>query len=448
MQYDKLPGNNKICVRAWQGAHVLPGGEFLPCCHTAGVVFDNRYKLDSDDLESININKNNIISARNSGVWKSLRRDMISGVENSICKTCWDMERQIGSSYRMQTNEKFSSSLVSLDYDETGAVSIDTPLIYWDVRNTNLCNMKCVMCSPGYSSMIQQEALDNFGFKRDYPVAPIKAANTDGAVLNVSDQGLVNIRQSVLDNIETIQEIYFAGGEPMISRLHYEILDLLAEHQRFDCMLSYNTNLLKLNYQNIDILNQYWSKFNYIGIGASIDCTGARAEWARNGTRWANIHANIEQIKHYISTVKPNIGLNINATVSMYTVAGLAELIEWFESTGIPGHITMSSILRMPEHFQVKVLPMEYRLALLESLRSYIFSLPNHEKYTQGGDRSGRAGWPSQWSIIERTLQEPEPDNVVELRKLARRHVGALDAVRKTSILEACPEFKEFWYEW
>lgn len=448
MKYQDLPKNNKVCIRAWAAIHTVPTGEVLPCCHTAHIVFD---AVDNSKALShqININHNSLDTIRNQDVWRELRRDMILGVENPICKTCWNFEKTLGSSYRIQANNIYQSDLNNLDFNEAGTISTTDPVVYWDIRDSNLCNMKCVMCGPGYSSMYQQESIDNSTNKKlPYPMSPVR--NHHGelvSVVKLSNQADQQILKKLQDNISSVKEIYFAGGEPIINDMHYNILDLLIAHGRVDCSLSYNTNLLKLSHRGVDLLEAYWGKFKRVAVRASIDSTGARAEWARNGTKWDVINNNADRLVEF-SKKYNNINVGVNATTSMYTLAGLPELISWFESKQFNGGLTMSNVLHTPAYYQIKVLPRELRQHLWNQLNEFINTVNNKHRYTSGGDRSGHAGWPAQWDLLEKIILEAEPENVKDLRSQAKTYITSLDNIRNTNILEACPEFQEFWHTW
>ena len=52
-----------------------------------------------------------------------------------------------------------------------------------------------------------------------------------------------------------VEEIYFAGGEPLISDHHYHIIDKLLENQIYVHTIRYNTNLSTLTYKGRNIID-------------------------------------------------------------------------------------------------------------------------------------------------------------------------------------------------
>jgi len=454
MKYSELPKNNKICVRAWRGAHIVPDGHVLPCCFTSSAI---HVKSMSQELttrqvqDEINISKNNLTSIRNHNVWQQLRKDLINGVQNPICKSCWDLENSHGGSHRIQANFEHSETVHEIDYHADGTLDTDE-ISYWDIRDTNLCNMKCIMCSPGYSSLLCQETIEahkenkiNY-FKPPYP----DTRGNISAVIDIGDFGKNEIITHLKKNVDITKEIYFAGGEPLINQTHYDILDILLAANRTDCRLTYTSNLLKLNQFGKDVITEYWNKFDKIILRGSLDAVGARAEWARAGTKWDVIDRNVTRIMQAVNSGNNGIDMGLNVTLSMYTVAGLRQLIEWCETHQFNGNVTITNFLQFPNFYQITVLPLEYRRRLMHELDSFIVTLEPERKrrYTSSGKTNTATKWPDQWDLLRKIMESPEPDNVSELRARAKMYITSLDSMRNTSILKACPEFNEFWDTW
>jgi sulfatase maturation enzyme AslB (radical SAM superfamily) len=83
--------------------------------------------------------------------------------------------------------------------------------------------------------------------------------------------------EQMQEHIPYLEQIYFAGGEPLIMEEHYRILKELVKREMFNVKLIYNTNFSRLNLKDEDVLD-YWKLFNNVSIGASLDAMGPRAE--------------------------------------------------------------------------------------------------------------------------------------------------------------------------
>ena len=74
----------------------------------------------------------------------------------------------------------------------------------------------------------------------------------------------VNITKKTEDEIinsiisDDIEEVYFAGGEPLITPYHYELVDqLISMNVAEDINLRYNTNLSTVKYKSIDLAERW-----------------------------------------------------------------------------------------------------------------------------------------------------------------------------------------------
>jgi molybdenum cofactor biosynthesis enzyme MoaA len=90
-----------------------------------------------------------------------------------------------------------------------------------DIRLNNICNFKCRMCSEYFSSAIQQETIKIYG--KDAKLG--HEQNLLTASLSIErDSQFSTIAPYITSNVE---DIYFAGGEPLMTKEHYRVLDKL-----------------------------------------------------------------------------------------------------------------------------------------------------------------------------------------------------------------------------
>ena len=70
-----------------------------------------------------------------------------------------------------------------------------------------------------------------------------------------------------------IEEIYFAGGEPLMQEGHYKFLHFLIDNNKSNLEVNYNTNLSVLQYKNENLID-LWSDFERVNIWVSQDGVG------------------------------------------------------------------------------------------------------------------------------------------------------------------------------
>ena len=342
-----------ICAIPWMHLNFEPNGKVVPCCLTS----THNYfagDLTTDSIEEI----------WNSDNMKSLRLQMINGEEPKICSTCFNKERVTGLSGRIHHNKAFPKVLERIPKitDQTGYVS-EMNLLYWDFRFSNLCNLKCRSCGPRYSSAWVPDA------------KKLGLISNQDKVWNIDSVDNTNNFDFLTEQINVVEKIYFAGGEPLMMDEHWQILELLDKNNRHDVKISYNTNCTTFIYKNKDVFD-YWKKWNAdkLQIWPSIDEIGPRAELIRSGTVWSRVEANLKRLTTLDNTlIKPGI------TVGAWNVFRLPEIINHLVDIGVINserHYQnfFLNLIEMPLHYNITILPDKFKNKTRKRLIKFIGS--------------------------------------------------------------------------
>ena len=249
--------NKTICLAPWVSIHHWPNGKTYPCC-----------LWDSQDPVG-DLNKQSLKEIWNSDKLKQARLGMLKGEKVSSCSRCYELEEIGDHSYRQRINEQHSQYEKYLE-DTNPDGSVDKMNLHlWDLRISNFCNFKCRSCGADLSSSWYEDTV-KLGMDRQ----------DQKALISISD------KSKCLDDIEPhyscVDEIYFAGGEPLLMPEHYQILDRLIDLGRTDVNIRYSTNFSKLKFGKKDIL-EYWKHFNNIELYISVDGVGEIGEYVRKG---------------------------------------------------------------------------------------------------------------------------------------------------------------------
>lgn len=410
MKFKDLIYTSKICPLPWVGAMVKPVGTFSSCC-----VQDDRITNPHSSLEN-----NSLQEVRNNDYWKQLRKDLINGVEHPSCKDCWHLEKNGNTSLRQIRLDEFKyflgDKLLELEVHNDGSLSDET-IYFWDVRQTNLCNMKCIMCGPDYSSLWREELIRQHGHDDKL---------TGNAVIDANqiskEDFFLDIQKGILD----VEQFYFAGGEPLISDTHWKILELLIQNKRTDVRLSYNTNLLKTTFKGKNVLD-YWKQFDSVRVGVSIDCIGTRAEYVRYGTNWKTVNDNFILLN---STLPDSTALNV--TTNILSIGGLVDTIAWakqFSYKNEEHDLLVNNLVYSPEHLNIKILPHPIKDRIWKNLGTVLSELK---------DKRSKA------AIEAELFNEVDSDHLYNLRYAFYSSVTKLDHIRNTNVKYACPELADW----
>jgi hypothetical protein len=166
---------------------------------------------------------------------------------------------------------------------------------------------------------------------------------------------------SVLPHLE---EIYFAGGEPLIMEEHYRLLDFLIERGCFNVALSYSTNLSVTRYKERDVL-RLWNRFPKVKVRASIDAIGARGELMRKEQNWQETVDNARRIR----STCPHVEFCTDTTVSIFNVLHLPELYrELLALDFAPAGKMATHILQDPPFYNIRVLPIASKTKVRDAM--------------------------------------------------------------------------------
>lgn len=329
----------------WVHLHTTPTGIAAPCCISTSTSTTNG--IGDSKTQSL-------IEIVNGTPLKQLRTDMINEVSNSECSKCYDQEKINIKSFRQDMNSKFSNyyeeALTNTTID--GALT-EFKMKYFDIRFSNICNFKCRSCGSDFSTQWEQE--------------DIKSKVTYARIIPKNDNP--KFLQDVVDQIQHMETVYFAGGEPLITEEHYILLEEMIKQGRTDIVLRYNTNLSNLKFKDKDLLG-LWKHFKHkIEVSASIDHYGERAEYIRHGTDWATVENNFRSVKQ-----TPFIRLQMNTVLSVFNVLTIHEFYQYLIDNQLYTPTdNLYSLYNMshPEWLSCHILPNEYKIKGKESLKKF-----------------------------------------------------------------------------
>ena len=395
-----LKDSKTFCIYPWIHLHAYPTGEAYPCCHAemgVGQVGNCR----TNTLEEI---------------WRDqpmaqLRKDMLSETPNAACGRCYEQEASGFFSGRKSANKHHGHHVKKLE-------SNPFEMTYWDIRFSNLCNLKCRSCGHIFSSQWYQDQAKLAG-------GDWKDRNT---VLNYAGRTETDMWSQLEPHLDYVEQIYFAGGEPLLMEEHYRILDELVRRKRFDVRLIYNTNFTHTDLKGRSVF-EYWKQFDSVAVGASLDDSGARGEYIRKGTDWAVV----EQNRRDMLAICPDVDFYISPTLSIMNAWHLPDFHrDWVEQGLIRAQDLNVNILQDPAYFRIDIAPVKYKQLLRVKFEEHIEWLKSQ------GDSLGRAtqGFESAVSFMMAT------DNT-HLIDTFWRKTHDLDDIRKEQILDVIPELKE-----
>lgn len=281
-----------------------PDGSVLPCC-----VADYSKHMG-------NVQQNTIEEIWNNQKYRDMRLKMLEGKKCDECSGCYAVEEAGNKSTRVAKNKEYKHLLHLADNTNPDGSLDEMTLRHFDVRWSNICNFKCRSCSSTYSSTWAKEDNDQGANK---PIHIIAGGNNNDSLY-----------EQFKPHFKQMETFYFAGGEPLLTDKHYDILEYLIEQKRFDVEIRYNSNLSNLVYKGKHVF-ELWKQFSQIDMFASLDSWGSRAEYIRAGTDWNLIEQNIKSIKEEC----PHIYMTSSTVISIFNVRTIPQFLDYLFDNGL-----------------------------------------------------------------------------------------------------------------
>lgn len=272
-----------FCPAPWLHTHITPQSERRMC----GISSEQAtWQSRARDVQVIPIS--NVYAPQtldqhwNSEKMKDIRRRMFSGEILPECDSC-NANVETRSAYRNYFSDNLFSDRIDeilANTDETGFTTLKP--VSFDYRISNLCNFKCRMCGEQLSSAWEVEKkMHGLTNKREIWMLDENKPKIEEFQTTVVEEELWSaVREGRLE------EIYWVGGEPVISKIHWDIMEYLVQtNQAKNVVVRYNTNLSRTDWKGLN-LYQLLPHFKNVTVQASMDGTGDIAEFIRTGLKW------------------------------------------------------------------------------------------------------------------------------------------------------------------
>ena len=390
-----LTESQTFCIYPWIHLHAYPTGEAYPCCHA-----EMKYPVG-------NCKTNTLEEIWHGQPMQTLRQDMLSERPNPACTGCYEQELSGFFSGRRSANKHHGHHIRKLDHNPF-------EMTYWDIRFSNLCNLSCRSCGHIFSSSWYQDQAALAGTEWRINNQP----------LNFAGRTENDIWEQLLPHFDHVEQIYFAGGEPLMMAEHYRILDELERRGRFDVRLIYNTNFTQTRLKDRSVFD-YWKRFHNVAVGASLDAMGARAEYIRHGTRWQRVLDNRRQMIE----MSPHVDFYISPTLSIMNAWHLPDFHrDWVDQGLLRPQDLNVNILQDPAHYRIDIATAEFKQEILERYQQHLIWLEPLDLLNRA-----TVGFRSAIEFMMGT------DNTHLIETFWRR-TRQLDSLRDEKILDVLPE--------
>jgi sulfatase maturation enzyme AslB (radical SAM superfamily) len=344
---------------------------------------------------------------------RKIRTNMLQDQPSPECRRCYELEQNGMSTLRTGSIQNYAHHWSRIESTDDDGAAGDVNMAYMDIRFNNLCNLKCRSCGPQFSSSWFEDHKQMYG-KLDHP-----------KILKVRDD-MLNFMDELEPLLATVERVYWAGGEPLITDEHYRILDKWIAMGKRDVKMDYTTNFTQMGYKKKTAF-EYWNAFETVRVAASLDANHARGEYLRKNMDWTQVVKNrrdmIEQCPHVYFELTP--------TVSAYNVLNLPDFHrEWIEEGLLEPQNIRINILLDPTYMRLQILPPWIKDRVRQRYDQHITYLKQFEN--------------TRWVIkdYESILQFMQTDRTEEI-KMWHFKTTRVDNIRNENVFDVFPELKD-----
>lgn len=429
-----------FCPLPWIHLACRPNGDVRLCC-TA-----NASGADSVDTKEVglvtsngfvtNLQRNSIDEVWNSDYMRSVRLKMLNGEIPTSCTKCFEEESKgIVSKRQWETvvwKERLDLDSIVAKTAPDGSLPVEIP--YFDLRLGNLCQLKCVMCSPHDSSAWIKD------WKIQYPKYKSIELKQDQDWKNIFDYTWYKdsaFLESLRAQAPNIKELYFAGGEPLLIPEHYKILEFMVDtNNAKNCVLRYNSNGLELPEKLFDL----WKHFKQVKFNFSIDAVGDKNDYIRYPSIWATVVSNL----HRLDDTPDNIIVNIACAVQLLNVMYVPELVSWkrsqnFKKINLPPHgagLVGTHLVYLPSYLNVKVLPSHLKKEVQRRVEHFCSENSNNQEFITNPYGLKR------WQGLVQYMNSEDWSNKIST---LNEYLSNCDQTRGTNRNLIFPELRDLW---
>lgn len=336
-----MENNKNFCIKPFNSVRVGTTGDIKICC-----------KIRPEWSKFTKEKKFNLKEYSIKEFWDSEYRNYVkdvflAGDVPPECAKCSRDEEQDIKSERQYANHHYGiigNKPGNYYLEKLRKADLKHPEDY-NLDITNLCNLKCQMCTGASSSklLIENNALGLEKLnQKDY---------------DVSDERLQKLISDIVDH--NVTNITLQGGEPLMNP---KIILLLQKLSSMDVATQISVWITTNGTQYTDNLYSILSKFKEVKLIFSIDGVGMTNNYLRFPSRWADIENNVKKFKEL-----PNATYQITFVVQNLNVLDVPHIISFSKKYKI--HLRLS-LLYAPEYLQLHVLSKNLLQKALENFEA------------------------------------------------------------------------------
>lgn len=439
-----------FCVAKWKQVTIhLQNGQTHSCHHP------ETHKIPLSEI------KNNPSALHNTEYKKQQRKLMLEGKRPDECNYCWKVEdagKLSDRAFKSADHWAFPyiNDIASKPWDN----NVDPS--YVEVSFSNVCNFKCSYCAPHISSQWMEEINRHGPYPTSGKFNNIEWLKNDEKMpIPVREENpYVNAFWEWWPTMyKELQTFRITGGEPLLSKDTFRVLDYIIENPNPNLTLGINSNLCVPD----ELVDKFIKKMQIIQSGKKIknfilytsaEAHGAQNDYIRFGmdyNKWLSV---VDRILKEV----PGSAITIMSTYNLLSLPSYTKLlddvlkirIKYSYLQQLIGRSALSldiPYLRHPAHQSVYIMPPDMLHYVDEQIKFMENNIESRANEYAGFKEVEIYKLRRIKSVIHEELDKPNK-NLTTYRKDFISFVDEHDKRRNTNFLNTFPEFNDAYTQW
>lgn len=257
----------------------------------------------------------NIINWQTDPEYKKIRDKMLAGeLLPDRCNDCYDREDEGQESTRQFETLEWA---IRINAESTEDFTKAINPLYYEIKPNNLCNIMCRTCDDSRSHLIEREWKSN-GLELYKTTWIIEEWKSTG--INLIEEKFNGYQFDKID-FDTVERIYWGGGDPTVMPEFYDFLEKCVAINRTNFELEIGTNGMKISNKLLSLLE----KFNNVNFALSYDGYGKINDYIRSGSNFDTIVKNSHRI------LDSGHKISLQTVFSMLSITRMHEVFEFYD---------------------------------------------------------------------------------------------------------------------
>jgi len=230
-----------MCLAKWSQTTIHLGTGHTHSCH-----HPITHKIPINEIEI------DPSALHNTSFKKEKRKEMMTGTRPEECQYCWNVEDNIGNKDDIFSDRIYKSSAqwsrIMFDNILKSKWEHNINPSYLEISFNNTCNFKCSYCSPEISSKWMEEVIEHGAYPTSRHYNSLDRITGEFDKMPILEKEYNPYVEAFWkwwpDLYPTLHTFRITGGEPLLTKHTFKVLDWIIDHPNPNLELAINSNLV------------------------------------------------------------------------------------------------------------------------------------------------------------------------------------------------------------